>query len=664
MVVESQARLITSNSVLLPVVQDTHLDKDPEFGGESKGLLASLLGLFGLELQSTGEAKLGQTAALEALNRHINVKKTDRTFIVDIEVWSYEPAKAAMLANAITNAYLAESKRSQASAARRATTDLSGRLKELQERLRNAENALATYKAQNNFVGTQDTVISDQQLSASNQRLAAARALALDAQAKYDQIEASRRASTDAGAIPEALQSPTIANLRAQYAEVRKRSAELTSELGPLHPALRQIEKQVEDLRRTVNEEVERFAQSAKNDLTRARDYEASLNKALEAQKRQSVQLSQASVRLRELERDVEASRDVYQSFLKRSRETEEQETLNTSSARIIGEATVPQRRTFPPAMSLLAMLGFMLGALGASGWIVAADRLPPDAGEAQPVPPGTGTEASPPKPPPATQPRPQAAATLIEKPLIARLQESDVMRTLGGILALGGTPDLTRIGWPTLRAGFPMTTFLNAMRDIRATLAKRAPAEAMPVMAVIGAGAGKDRSIAALNVALAAARDGARVLMIDADHATHSLSNKMNGLGKSEAGRLGWLSIGSKASRAIKTANGISILPAVKGADAKASEAIRKAIAQARSAGGYDLVILDGPAMPWSAADRKLLDGADGLVAILPASLDINDCMEDIIAALGGAERKLIGVVLNELTPAVVNRKRDRQYG
>ena len=307
-------------------------------------------------------------AALEALNRHINVKKTDRTFIVDIDVWSHDPAKAAMLANAIANAYLAESKNSQATAARRATTDLSGRLKELQERLRNAENTLATYKAQNNFVGTQDTLISDQQLSASNQRLAAARALTLDAQAKYDQIEASRRASTDAGAIPEALQSPTIANLRAQYAEARKRYAELTSELGPRHPALRQMEKQVEDLRRTINEEVDRFAQSAKNDLTRARDYEASLNKALEAQKRQSVQLSQASVRLRELERDVEASRDVYQSFLKRSRETEEQETLNTSSARIIGEATVPQRRTFPPAMSMIAMLGFMLGALAAVG--------------------------------------------------------------------------------------------------------------------------------------------------------------------------------------------------------------------------------------------------------------------------------------------------------
>jgi Mrp family chromosome partitioning ATPase len=184
-----------------------------------------------------------------------------------------------------------------------------------------------------------------------------------------------------------------------------------------------------------------------------------------------------------------------------------------------------------------------------------------------------------------------------------------------------------------------------------------------MPVVILIGAGAGDDRSIAALNIALSAARDGARVLMIDADHATHTLSNKINGLGKSEPSRLGWLSIGTKASRAIKTANGISILPAIGGWDTEAADSIRKAIAQARSTGGYDLVILDGPAMPRRAADRKLIDLADGIVAILPVDRDINEAMEDIITALGGAERKLVGVVLNELSAAAASRKRDRQY-
>jgi uncharacterized protein involved in exopolysaccharide biosynthesis/Mrp family chromosome partitioning ATPase len=672
MVVESQARLITSNNVLLQVIHDTNLERDSEFGGgDAKGLFASILGLFGIEQRPTAEQqKLIQMGALEALNRHINVKKTDRTFIVDIDVWSYEPTKAAMLANAISKAYLTESKQSQAAAARRATSDLSGRLKELQERLRNAENTLAVYKAQNNFVGTQDTLISDQQLSASNQRLAAARALTLDAQAKYDQIEASRKASTDAGAIPEALQSQTIANLRAQYAEARKRQAELQSELGPRHPALRQMGQQVEDLRRAINEEVNRYTQSAKNDLTRARDYEASLNKALEAQKRQSVQMSQASVRLRELERDVEASRDVYQSFLKRSRETEEQESLNTSSARVIGDATVPQRRTFPPAMSLLAMIGFVFGAAAAAAWIIAADQLTPGANPIQPQKPATPpvaskkrTVAPDPEPPADIEAPLQPAISLIEKPLIARLQESDVMQTLGGILATSGTADITRLGWPTLRAGFPIT-FLDVMREMRTAFAKRAAKDTAPVMAVIGAGASEDRSIAALNIALAAARDGAKVLMIDADNKAHALSDKVSHPGgKNEPSRLGWLSIGTKASRAITTANGISILPALKGSDEKAADAIRKAIAHARSAGGYDLVVLDGPAMPWSLTDRKLFDIADGLVAVLPVNLDINDSMEDIIAALGGTEQKLAGVVLNEINPAVVNRQRDKQY-
>src|SRR6266568_7724963 len=56
MVVESQARLITSNNVLLQVIRDTSLEKDPEFGsGDSKSLFASILGLFGIELRPTAE---------------------------------------------------------------------------------------------------------------------------------------------------------------------------------------------------------------------------------------------------------------------------------------------------------------------------------------------------------------------------------------------------------------------------------------------------------------------------------------------------------------------------------------------------------------------------------------------------------------------------------
>jgi Mrp family chromosome partitioning ATPase len=248
----------------------------------------------------------------------------------------------------------------------------------------------------------------------------------------------------------------------------------------------------------------------------------------------------------------------------------------------------------------------------------------------------------------------------MTEKPGIARLQESDVMRTLGGILANGDTLDLTRLGWPTLRATFPLTTFLNAMREMREALARRSAANVAPVLAVIGQGAGCDRSIVTLNIALAAARDGAKVLVIDADRENRSLSNRLTVSRKAEAKRPGWLGIGNKVSSVIKTMNGVEILPLT---GAITADAIRKALTQMRASGDHDLVIVDGPAMPFSVDERKLIDIVNGLVVILPASLDINGCMDDIITSLGGAERKLIGVIIDELQPAGAVPQRSKQY-
>src|SRR3954471_298651 len=56
MVVESQGRVITSNNVLLQVIHETKLERDPEFGGgDGKSLFGTLLGLFGVDLRPTAE---------------------------------------------------------------------------------------------------------------------------------------------------------------------------------------------------------------------------------------------------------------------------------------------------------------------------------------------------------------------------------------------------------------------------------------------------------------------------------------------------------------------------------------------------------------------------------------------------------------------------------
>jgi Mrp family chromosome partitioning ATPase len=309
--------------------------------------------------------------------------------------------------------------------------------------------------------------------------------------------------------------------------------------------------------------------------------------------------------------------------------------------------------------MSLLAMIGLVFGGLAAAGLLIVLDRLRAESRRSNSAAAPNDTQAELPDetpPPPEVPP-----VALQEKPVIALLQASDVIRTLGGIL--GAAADVTRLGWPTLRPAPAQTDLLNAFAGIRASLGRRAADDTMPVAAMIGAGTGDDRSIAALNFALAAAREGARVLLIDADQKSRSLSQRAQRLGGGEASQRGWLSIGSKASRAIVTANGVAILPVADASTNKAVDAIRTAIAQARKTGGYDLVILDGPALPWSADEQKILDSAVALIAVLPASQNLDESLDAIIAALGGTERKLAGVVVNELDHPVEPEQRSRQY-
>jgi len=657
MIVDSQARLLTSSSVLLRVVDAAKLEQDPEFGGGgSAGVLSTLARAVGLG-GSTAGGHDARTAALEALTRHVNVKRTDRTFIVDVEAWSVDAAKAASLANAVANAYLAEASDVQAAAARRATADLSGRLSELEERLRAAENRVAAYKAENNFVGTQDSLISDQQLSEANARLGAARAATLDAQARYDQVAAAIRSSEDGGATSEALRSPTLATLRAQYAEARRRRAELENELGPRHPAIRSMETQVADLKKNINEEIARYAQSARNDLVRARDYEGGLARALDALKRQSVDMSQASVRLRELERDVEANRAVYQAFLKRSRETEEQERLNTSSARITGEAIVPERRSFPPAMSLLMMAGALIGGFAAAAYLVLIAQLKAAA------PPATKPEARATDvlgedhgAPPLAVAAPDAPPlALLNKPAIAWLRQSDVQ--LRAISHDGRGPlDLGGLGWPALRIGAPSREFTEAMRGLRVAAAARSSSNFAPVLAMVSRADDDGRSIGALNAALAAAQDGIDVLLIDADFRRGALSRRVGASGGQET-RPNGDAFPSGLGAPVETSNGVTILPVSAGADpAIASEAVRAIIDHARRTTECGLIVVDGPSIPFGPHDGAVLDIADGVVAVLPADLAVNDAMEEILAALEGAKPKLLGVVLTELAGAGVS--------
>jgi uncharacterized protein involved in exopolysaccharide biosynthesis len=83
-----------------------------------------------------------------------------------------------------------------------------------------------------------------------------------------------------------------------------------------------------------------------------------------------------AFVKLRELEREVEASRAVYESFLVRARETREQERLDTVNVRVLSDAQPTLDRSWPPRRLILLMAALAAGLLGGAGLAYVAEQL------------------------------------------------------------------------------------------------------------------------------------------------------------------------------------------------------------------------------------------------------------------------------------------------
>ena len=487
MQVESQVSVLTSDTVLRRVVASEGLDRDPEFA-RGPSFLNALM-------RSAATPGSRELAALNELKRRVKVTRDPRTFVVEVDVTSRDPSKAVRIANAIAQAYLAEQTQVRADAARQISQSLSARLKELKDKVRDAEEKAEDYKERNNLLAANGQLVTDQQLTDMNNQLAAARARTADAKGRLDQVERMQRNRDDNGAFPEALQSPTITALRSQYAEVMRREAEQTATLGALHPAVIDIQAQAERLHRMIDAEIDRAAVAARTEYESAKASEQMLANNYAALKQTAIDNGEALVGLRELERDAQASRDIYQAFLVRARETGAQEQVDTKNIRVLSKADLPQRRSSPPSSLLLALGAMMLGAAAGTGIVLmrapAETRAPRRSGG-------------------GTIPGPLAAIGLRSK-------------RKAGLSVLAVLP-ATDVSFALEAVDDPTSPIGKAMRKVYDKLRASHTAAGNPSVLILSAKDEDDVATVALALAATAAATQ-RVLVIDADLRRRTLS-------------------------------------------------------------------------------------------------------------------------------------------
>jgi succinoglycan biosynthesis transport protein ExoP len=370
--IESQVELIHSPATLRGVVTQLHLDRNPMFAPTDPGpigrFVASVkhllpgLGTDGAGLDATARA---QALAGATLTRMLVVWRVGTTSVVEVRVHTPDRALSAQLANAVTEAYMAQQLVAISDTTRRAGTWLQSRIGELRGQAVNADRAVQEYKAQHNIVDVATSagigLMNEQQLGALNEQVATARSRVATAQARYEEAQAGTVDGGARGMITDEQPNSVMTGLRQQYLDATRREADLTARMGPTHGAVILQHKAVIELQHSIQNELARETEAYRTDYAVAQANLVAIQARLTEQVGAAAKINIERSELRSLQSSADAYRLIYQNFLQRFTQAMQDQSYPISDARVAAPALAPLERSYPRA-SLTLVIAMMLG--------------------------------------------------------------------------------------------------------------------------------------------------------------------------------------------------------------------------------------------------------------------------------------------------------------
>lgn len=337
--VDSKLRIISSGNVLSRVVGDLKLEADPEFAPAS--------------------SKMPAEDALVALEKRVSARRDERSFIVNVAVWSQEPEKSVAIASAVVKGFKEELAKAESEGAGRAANTLIARLDDLKKEVSKAESDVEDFKREHGLQSISGELASTLMSQQTNTQLVGARERLIQAQTRVAKLTTAD-AMNGLGA--DSLQSETLTALRTQYSTLKQRVTAEAAVLGPRHPSIVALNPQIKALEQQIRAETGRMVEAAKIELAQAKTALDALTSQAEQMRTSVFEDKTAQIHLRELEREARAKAAVYEAFMARAGEAAERQQIDTTNVRVVSPAVVPATRSFPPRGYILAAAGSMAG--------------------------------------------------------------------------------------------------------------------------------------------------------------------------------------------------------------------------------------------------------------------------------------------------------------
>ncbi len=659
--IESQVEIIRSRVIALKVIDALGLRHDPEFGG--------------VPLPSAGTAKVGQASSAESAaavaaaaedRRRIDIATTTRSvlgpdaasigndkperdivaaefagrlktfrvrnsLVVEINFRSRDPVKAARIANTIAEVYIRDQIDMKIKATGLAAELLEPKLDGLRAKVAEAEHGVARFKAEHGIVDTEGQLLSEKKLARLMEATVAARGSTAEAKAKFEQLRDHLRRGESRN-IGDVLTNHTVSMLKDQLAKSTKHEAELLTRYGPKHPEMAKVRAEIADIESQISRETDQIIANVKREYEVAIERERTLDANLAQLKEQQSVTKELTVKLRDLEREADTSRRVFETFLARYKQTVETQELHLPDARIVEKADVPFKPVSPKRKQIV-LIGFIAGLGLGAGLVLLLELL------------HTGLA------------KPEDAKALLGVPQLAAIpmlkRESD-----------GLTDPLLSL---RIVLAQPRGPFARAIAELRDHLDLQRSDSGPRVILVTASLPNEGTTVIAANIALSLAARGDRTLLIDADLRRSKLTQQ---LGLEQApGLVDAIGCGQDFETVLlrDSVSGLTVMPAGHvGRFALAPQDTLEAPGFAHRLGRlkthFDTIVIDAPPL-LPVVDSRILAGyADQILFVAVWRKTPRDMIRKAVRLLGSNAALLRGIVLNQVDPQAHAKERSKR--
>jgi polysaccharide biosynthesis transport protein len=579
-------------------------------------LVASVTGLFGTgdepHKKTESDETADQSRAIDAFLTQLSIAPIRNSRLVDVKFQSTDATLATKAANALAKNYIDQNLEYKFSVSKEATGWLEERLGEQRKQVEAAETALQRYREQNDAISMEDREnIVVQKLADLNTAVTRAKTERIQKEAVYRQLTAIQgTAALDT--FPAILGNQYIQQQKAELASLQRQQAQMADKLGERHPEMIRTKSTIEAAHAKLQTEVTKVVQSVKADYQAALAQEQTLSAALDQQKVEALSMNRKAIDYGVLNRDVQSSKQIYDTLLQRAKETGVAGELKTSNIRVVDQAERP-RVPVSPRRGLNLLLGVFGGLMIAVGCAFFFNYLD------------------------------------------NRIKSPDEIKTHLGLPALGFLPVLPKTllasGKVLINNGVP-PNFAEAFRAIRTNILFSSAAKGSKSIVITSSVPGEGKTMVSSNLAIALAQSGQRVLIIDADmrrpkvHEVFDLPQ--------EPGLSNVLVGNAKASESVKKTSvqglwylGAGLIPP-NPAELLGSVRFHDFLTSLRE--HFDWVVIDSPPV-MAVTDAVVVSNvASGVLFVIGAEMTSRHVAARALDQLGGANACVVGAVLNRV--------------